>query len=447
MDTDSDTIAAIATPAGVGGVGIVRLSGPRVMEICEAVTGSCPPPRFARFGRFRDHDNTDIDHGIVLFFPSPGSYTGDDVVEFQGHGGPVVMDLLLARVVQLGARLARPGEFSERAFLNGRLDLVQAEAVADLIEASTRDAARLAMRSLKGELSKQVTRCAGLLMSIRTFLEAAIDFPEEEIDFLTDSDIKQQIETAIGEISRTREECDRGAILQNRFSVVLCGPPNVGKSSLLNALARNERAIVSATPGTTRDLIDETIRIGGVAVQLIDTAGLRENPEDIERQGIERALSALDQADLVIIVGDSQLSDRTVLDEILTNILPETPRLFVYNKIDLSGHPAGVGDNGQRVYVSAKTGEGLDALEKALHEHTRRGYAEGSMFLARRRHIDAMDRALEHIVCALDQITAGHAELTAEELRLGHRALGEITGEVTTDDLLSEIFGSFCIGK
>ncbi|MCZ7600987.1 MAG: tRNA uridine-5-carboxymethylaminomethyl(34) synthesis GTPase MnmE [Gammaproteobacteria bacterium] len=441
----ADTIAAIATPPGIGGIGIVRVSGPDAAEVCRALTGSCPPPRMARFGTFRGADGAAVDHGITLYFPRPASYTGEDVVEFEGHGGDTVMEILLEEACRAGARPARPGEFSERAFLNGRMDLAQAEAVADLIESASREAARLAMRSLEGVFSTRVAGCAEALMAIRLYVEAAIDFPEEEIDFLAESDVAARLDDARALVAGTLEESRRGALVRRGLDVVLAGAPNAGKSSLLNALAGRQRAIVSATPGTTRDTVDERVRIGGVTVNLVDTAGLREAAEEIEREGIRRAREAAAAADLVLAVCDDADGDEAA-DALIASLAPGPATLVVHNKIDLTD--AAPGDHGRpgHLWVSALTGAGIEALEHALMAHARRGGGE-NVFLARRRHVDALERALAALDEAVAETRLGNGELVAESLRLAHDALGEITGAVTSDDLLGAIFGSFCIGK
>ncbi len=434
--SEADTIAAIATPPGIGGISVVRVSGPRATGVARALCGQCPPPRHARLATFNAADEV-IDQGLVLYFPAPHSFTGEDVVEFQGHGGVTVPAMLLDAVLEAGARLARPGEFSERAFLAGRMDLAQAEALADLIESSSRDAARLAMRSLSGAFSRRVEDCVASLLGLRTFVEAAIDFPDEDIDFLADSDIEQRIDAVADTVSRTLAECERGAMLRQAFSVVLCGAPNVGKSSLLNALARRPRAIVSHTAGTTRDTLDEQVLIDGITIRLVDTAGIRDHADEIEREGIERARAAVADADLVISVVEDGVPAMALATDV--------PCIVVHNKIDISGADPGLHDGS--VFVSARSGEGIDALERAIAARARPGSEAGTVFLARRRHLDALRRAATEIDAARQQAGLGHGELVAESLRLAQQALGEITGAVTSEDLLGEIFGSFCIGK
>ena len=446
--TGSDTIAAIATPPGTGGVGIVRVSGADAFSICRKICGDCPPARTATLRKFRDIDGNVVDHGLILSFASPSSFTGEDLVEFQGHGGAMVLDMLLEAVLAAGARIARPGEFSERAFLNDRIDLVQAEAIADLIESGTRSGARLALRSLEGEFSSRVDEIAADMNGVRMYVEAAIDFPEEEIDFLADSDAGHRISTLIERLESLIGRCDRGSILRDGLNVVLCGAPNAGKSSLLNRLSGKARAIVTDTPGTTRDLLDENIQIGGVRLNLTDTAGLRDDAGPIEQEGIRRARGAMRQADLVVMVRDAS-ETATGDDKGLRHDLPEdVPILTVWNKIDLTGQEAGVNlDDDLELYVSAKHGSGIDALESRLSEFALGDYREENLILARRRHLDALTRALEHVRNANQRLISGAGELVAEELRLGHEFLGQITGRVSSDDLLGQIFSSFCIGK
>ncbi len=443
----SDTVAAIATPAGVGGVGIVRISGPAATAIAHILTGGLPAPGTFRFSRFRDADDTTIDEGVVLFFEGPHSFTGEDVVELQGHGGPVVMDLLLRRVLSLGVRMARPGEFSERAFLNGKIDLVQAEAIADLIDAGSADAARSATRSLEGEFSRQVNQLVEAITKLRMYCEAAIDFPEEEIDFLQDTKISEDLLTIEAAIQKIFDGVRTGVVLREGMRLVIAGRPNAGKSSLLNALARRESAIVTEVPGTTRDLLREQIQIDGMPIHLVDTAGLRDTTDRVEREGIDRARREIAKADLILWVYDARESN--VQADLVNAALPaEIPVTLVRNKIDLVDGTAPGGESRDRISISAKQDLGMDELRE--HLKSRMGYEgprEGS-FSARRRHLDALDRAAGSVEAArraLEKDRSG--ELMAEDLRHAQMALGEITGKVTADDLLGQIFSSFCIGK
>lgn len=445
----SDTIAAIATPPGVGGVGIVRVSGPAASAIARALTGGLPAPGTFRFSRFTDVDSTTIDEGVLLFFQGPHSFTGEDVVELQGHGGPVVMDLLLRRVLSLGARIARPGEFSERAFLNGKIDLVQAEAIADLIESGSADAARSATRSLEGEFSRQVNQLVEAITELRMYCEAAIDFPEEEIDFLQDSKISEDILTIEAAIQNIFDGARAGVVLREGMRLVIAGRPNAGKSSLLNALARRESAIVTEVPGTTRDVLREQVQIDGMPIHLVDTAGLRETSDQVEREGIHRARQEIAAADLILWVYDARDSNIQA-DLANAGLPPEIPVTLVCNKIDLVKDTPHLSANDGHAWVavSAKQGSGMNALRDHLKQ--RMGYEgprEGS-FTARRRHLDAIERAASSVAAArraLESTRSG--ELMAEDLRQAQLALGEITGTVTADDLLGRIFSSFCIGK
>ncbi len=444
-----DTIAAIATPPGRGGVGIVRVSGPGVKAIAEGVAGGLPPPRHASFRNFLDVDGGVIDQGLVLYFQAPHSFTGEEVLELQGHGGPVVMDLLLRRVLQLGARLARPGEFSERAFLNDRLDLAQAEAVADLIDAETEAAARLASRSLQGAFSRRIRELTEQLVELRVFVEAALDFPEEEIDFLADGQVQARLEAVIGAVERVRASARTGRLLRDGMNLVIAGLPNAGKSSLLNALAGSESAIVTEVPGTTRDLLRERISLEGVPVHLVDTAGLRETADRVEREGVRRARDELQRADRVLWVYDAA-TDPENRGLAAARLPPGVPVTLVRNKVDLVDEEPGLDERQgmPEVRLSARHGRGLELLRRHLLDCIGYQGAENSEFLARRRHLEAIDRALEALVRGRRVLEAHHAgELLAEELRLAQLALFEITGEFSADDLLGEIFSSFCIGK
>lgn len=446
----SDTIGAVATPAGYGGIGVVRVSGPAVRQVAQSLIGELPSPRFARYCAFRDAARQPIDHGIALYFPGPRSYTGEDVLELHGHGGPVVMDMLLRRVLELGARLARPGEFSERAFLNGKLDLAQAEAVADLIESSSESAARSALRSLDGKFSQWVQQNVEQLIALRTYIEAAIDFPEEEIDFLADEKIAGQL-AAIAEGLNTLSEATRqGCLLHDGMTVVLAGPPNAGKSSLLNALSQQDSAIVSTIPGTTRDVLRERIDIDGMPLHVLDTAGLREGGDALEAEGMRRARAAMERSDRTLLVIDDSSVDDTVLEGLLEQLPARLSVTIIRNKIDLTGRAMGAQETHGRseVALSAKTGDGLDELREHLKGCMGfRAAGEGS-FIARRRHLDAIRRARDHVQAGYRCLARTRAgELAAEELRLAQQALNEVTGEFTSEDLLRRIFASFCIGK
>lgn len=441
----TDTIAAIATAPGRGGIGVVRVSGPQAGLIATAMAGSLPIPRLAALRNFRDEHGAVIDQGLLLWFPAPDSFTGEDVIEFQGHGGPVVLDQLLKRIVSLGARLARPGEFTERAFLNDRLDLAQAEAVADLIDAGSAHAARAAMRSLQGEFSARIHALVEALIETRVHVEAAIDFPEEEVDFLSDAALHERIDALRESFRKVLSGAQQGRLLRDGMTVVIAGPPNAGKSSLLNALAGTDAAIVTDIPGTTRDVLRERINIDGLPINVVDTAGLRESPDVVEAEGIRRARLEIGRADRVLLVMDTREDEPAVED-----LPPQLPVTLIRNKIDLSGESPGVAEENGRtcVRLSARTGEGLDLLRQHL-KNAVDYHAEGSDdFIARRRHLEALERAANHLeqgVTALETARAG--EILAEELRLAQQALGEITGEFSSDDLLGRIFSSFCIGK
>ena len=432
-----DTIAAVATPPGRGGIGVLRVSGPRVSDVAAAVIGRLPAPRRATLCTARDSRGDPVDQGIALYFPAPHSYTGEPVLEFQGHGGPVVMQALLAAFLDAGARLAEPGEYTRRAFLNGRLDLAQAESVADLIDAASRAAARSALRSLSGEFSQAIDALVAALTELRALTEAMLDFPEDEVDALHRDDARARLETVRAGLEGVLAKSRQGSLLRSGINVVLAGRPNVGKSSLLNRLAGEERAIVTPIPGTTRDALRESIQIDGVPLNVIDTAGLRESRDEVERLGVERALKELGRADVVLAVYDAASPDRS---------LPTAPpadaaRIDVLNKIDLAP-----GENlPGAVRVSAKTGEGLDALRRAILESAG-WHADGeTVFLARERHLRALASARARLESAAGE--QGRWEFFAEELRLAQAALSEITGEFTADDLLGEIFARFCVGK
>ena len=440
-----DTIAAIATAPGRGGIGIIRVSGPGVIKVAEALTGRLPEPRYATFTPFRDEDGTVIDQGIALYFKGPDSFTGEDVIEFQGHGGPVVLDLLLNRVVSAGARIAEPGEFSKRAFLNDKIDLAQAEAIADLISSGTREAARSAMRSLAGVFSERVHQLLVSVTELRVYVEAAIDFPEEEIDFLSDANVLQQLKTIDRAFIKLLEEATEGALLSEGASVVLTGRPNAGKSSLMNLMTGRETSIVTEIPGTTRDIVNETLQLDGIPLRLVDTAGIRETQDLIETEGVRRAEQATAQADLVIAMVDATeenwLSDLRALGERSGGIT-----VRVCNKVDLlESEPAWPDDV---IPVSVKTGEGIERLKEQLKRCLGIEGSSESGFTARSRHVDALRRAAAAVARGQDLLELEQAgELLAEELRICQQCLSEITGEFSADDLLGEIFSSFCVGK
>ena len=444
-----ETIAAIATPPGIGGIGVVRISGIGAASIAKELLGSLPPPRAARLYPFRDGRRQVIDEGLALFFKGPASYTGEDVLELHGHGGPLVLDLLLARITDLGARMARPGEFTERAFLNGKLDLAQAEAVADLIESRTHAAARAAMQSLAGTFSKEINDFSGKLAELRVYIEADIDFSEDEIDSRSFKDIQQQLRSAQNTLDRLLDRARPGVLLGRGARVVLAGAPNAGKSSVMNALADADRAIVSDQPGTTRDLVESEIDLDGLPVRLVDTAGLRHSDDQVEGEGIRRATAAMAMADLVLLVIDDAAELQLAEKAAVKNALSDVPILRVYNKCDLSHRPYGSisGTNVASVAVSATGGGGIPNLLEAIK--TLLGYSRTTEdpLIARRRHLTALERADHHLRAAVDQAKGRATELLAEDLRLTQTALGEITGAVTTEDLLGQIFSSFCIGK
>ena len=444
---DTDTIVAAATPPGVGGVAVVRLSGPDVPRIAAAMLGSLPAPRYASYLAFRDARGELLDRGIALYFPAPRSFTGEHVLELQGHGGPVVVASLIEAAVALGARRALPGEFSQRAFLNDRLDLAQAEAIADLIGSGSGQAARAALRSLSGEFSRAVEAVAERVLELRLHVEAAIDFPEEEIDFLSDAALTARLEACEAAFHTLLERARAGRALADGYRVVIVGRPNAGKSSLLNRLAGQETAIVTEVAGTTRDILRERIDLDGLIVELVDTAGLRDDPDRIEAEGIRRAREALASADAVLLLRDASAADADLPPD---ETLPAgVPVVRVENKIDLTGGSAGlIGREPPAVAVSALTGSGFDALRTLLRELAGQGDSGEGTFTARRRHIEAIERAFAHFRAgrqALEEARAG--ELLAEELKLAHDALGEVTGRVTPDDLLGRIFAEFCIGK
>ncbi|HPE78770.1 MAG: tRNA uridine-5-carboxymethylaminomethyl(34) synthesis GTPase MnmE [Sedimenticolaceae bacterium] len=448
-DLAGDTIAAIATPPGRGGVGIVRISGNAVPLIAAAVLGSLPRARHAHHARFLDAAGEAIDEGIALYFAGPASFTGEDVLELQGHGGPVVLDLLLQRTLALGARLAEPGEFSRRAFLNDKLDLAQAEAIADLIDSQTRAAARSAMRSLSGAFSDRVHALVDAITELRMYVEAAIDFPEEEIDFLADDYIADTLHQLIAQVEKLLHRAHTGRLLRDGMTLVIAGLPNAGKSSLMNALTGQDSAIVTATPGTTRDVLREQIEIDGLPLHIIDTAGLRESADEVEREGVRRARAQLAGADHALWVFDGA-TDPDAAGLAVAGLPEGLAVTRVRNKTDLTAHPPGLQQlaDGPEIRLSAKTGAGVEALRSYLKGLVAfEGPGDGD-FSARRRHLDAIARAARALQAGRRALNEGRAgELLAEDLRQSQLALAEITGEFTADDLLGRIFSSFCIGK
>jgi tRNA modification GTPase len=446
------TIAAIATAPGRGGIGIVRVSGPAVRRIATSLFGHVPVARNAELHVLNDADANPIDQGLALFFPAPHSFTGEDVLELHGHGGPIVMQLLLQRVLALGAQIAAPGEFTQRAYLNDKLDLAQAEAVADLIDSGSSEAARAALRSLQGEFSARVHELAERVLELRMWIEAAIDFPEEEIDFLADRALGERMANLRQRFAELAETARQGALLRDGLTVVIAGRPNAGKSSLLNRLAGYEAAIVTATPGTTRDVLRERIAIDGLPLHVLDTAGLRESTDDVEAEGIRRAHHEIGRADRVLFVVDSADAEAVAAIEADLARLPhDVPHTVVFNKIDRSGEsPRVVAEEGgaARVYICASTGMGVDGLRSHLKDCIGFQPPASGALSARARHLDALRRSRAHVEVAHRLLTERHAgELVAQELRDAHQALGEITGEVSSEDLLGKIFGSFCIGK
>jgi tRNA modification GTPase len=447
----TDTIAAIASAPGRGAVGVIRVSGPLVQQIALGILGDVPAPRCARLAIFLDAVGSSLDAGLALYFPAPASYTGEDVLELQGHGGALVLDMVLQRLLDLGCRMARPGEFSERAFLNGKIDIAQAEAIADLIDAGTAAAARAAVRSMQGEFSARIAELKSRITELRAYVEAAIDFPDEEIDFLSGEALRARLTAVFNGFASITVAARQGALLREGLNVVIAGLPNAGKSSLLNRLAGDEVAIVADAPGTTRDVLRQHVHLDGLPVNLIDTAGLRAAVDAVEAEGVRRARSEIARADRILYVVDSgAAADSHSLAEELAQLPPGIPVTLVINKIDLTGMPARVDGAVEppRVWVSARTGLGVDVLRAHLLQSAGYLKAESGAFAARRRHLDALNRARGHVQCAADSWSETRAfELFAEDLRLAQLALSEITGEFTSEDLLGEIFGSFCIGK
>ncbi len=451
FQTDNDTIAAIATAPGRGGVGIVRVSGQKAYKIATGITKKQPKPRFAHYGPFLDSNEQELDQGLTLFFKGPNSFTGEDVVEFQAHGGPVVLDLLLKQVLTYGVRLARPGEFSERAFLNDKVDLAQAEAIADLIDSSSEQAVRAALRSLQGQFSDLIHEFVEQLIRLRIYVEAAIDFPEEEVDFLADGQVSKQLQSLQTELEAILNKARQGALLRDGMTVVIAGKPNAGKSSLLNALAGKDSAIVTDIAGTTRDVLREEIHLDGMPVHIIDTAGIRQATDEVERIGIQRALDEIKKADRLLLLVDANTTKETNIEKLWPEFLDDLPEklpvTLIRNKVDLNKEPLGYDQENAIIRLSAKTGEGIEQLQQHLKDIMGFNNPEGT-FMARRRHLDALERAADRLNQGYQQILATNAgELLAEDLKDVQQILGEITGEFSPDDLLGRIFSSFCIGK
>lgn len=448
--SETDTIAALATPPGRGGVGIIRISGKNATRVAEAIVGKIPTPRNAEYLPFVDENKDVIDSGLAIYFPAPNSFTGEDVLELHGHGGTVIMDMILKEVLKQPVRLALPGEFSQRAFLNDKIDLAQAEAIADLIEAGSEQAARSATRSLQGVFSEWVQSTVEQLIALRMYVEAAIDFPEEEIDFLADERVTDELDYLLDEIQKVISKAHQGQLLREGMRVVLAGQPNTGKSSLLNALAGRESAIVTDIPGTTRDVLREEINIDGLPLHIIDTAGLRESSDAVEQEGIRRTWQEIEQADCVLLMLDDRQGFSNAEQDILDQLPGHLPVTHVHNKIDLSQHKPGLleKEDHTEIWLSAKESNGIDLLRDHLKDIV--GYqniGEGN-FMARRRHLDALEKALEFVSKGKEQLREYRAgELLAEDLRQAQSFLNEITGEFGSDDLLGRIFSSFCIGK
>ncbi|MDA0119962.1 tRNA uridine-5-carboxymethylaminomethyl(34) synthesis GTPase MnmE [Vibrio sp. T11.5] len=451
----TETIVAQATAPGRGGVGIIRVSGPLAAKVASEVTGKELRPRYAEYLPFTAQDGTQLDQGIALYFPNPNSFTGEDVLELQGHGGPVVMDMLIKRILQIpGIRTARPGEFSERAFLNDKLDLAQAEAIADLIDASSEQAAKSALKSLQGAFSNRIQTLVESLIHLRIYVEAAIDFPEEEIDFLADGKVSADLQTIIDNLTAVRKEATQGAIMREGMKVVIAGRPNAGKSSLLNTLSGKESAIVTDIAGTTRDVLREHIHIDGMPLHIIDTAGLRDASDEVEKIGIERAWEEIEQADRVLFMVDGTTTDATDPKEIWPDFVDRLPNnigmTVIRNKVDQTDEILGIChvNDPTLIRLSARTGQGVESLRTHLKECM--GFAGGHEggFMARRRHLEALEKAAQHLDIGQQQLEGYMAgEILAEELRIAQQHLNEITGEFSSDDLLGRIFSSFCIGK
>ena len=442
-----DTIAAISTASGSSGIGVVRVSGPAAQSIATKVLGHCPKPRYAAYLPFLDADGQLIDRGIAIYYAAPNSYTGEDVLELQAHGGPALMQILLSRCLSLGARQAVPGEFTRRAYLNDKMDLAQAEAVADVINAATTEAAKSAMRSLSGEFSNRINQLLTRLIELRMYVEACLDFPEEEIDFITQGNVEQKIKDIVIALQKIYGEAKQGNLLREGMTVVLVGQPNVGKSSLINQLAAEEVAIVTSIAGTTRDTIKSSIQINGIPLHVVDTAGLRETEDEIERFGIARTWRALENANIALLLVDSTHGITEMEKSIIERLPKDLPKIWVHNKIDLSSKApsAETIDQELHIYLSAKTGLGIDLLREHLLKLIGWQSTSEGVFMARTRHLEAIKQVEQFLLTGL--VAIGQSEIVAENLRMAQEALNSITGEFTPDDLLGEIFSKFCIGK
>jgi tRNA modification GTPase len=443
----SDTICALATAYGQSGIGVIRVTGPLSKSISKKILHQDLEPRYAYYGSFFDNDNNLIDKGVAIAFPGPNSYTGEDVVEFQGHGGVSVIRKLLETIISLDVRVAEPGEFTKRAFLNGKMDLVQAEAVQDLIQSSSEESALSAVRSLTGEFSEKINQILSELISLRVFVEATIDFSDEEIDFLESHEVSSKLHSLKVTLLNILESANQGAILRDGIHVAIAGKPNAGKSSLLNSLTKQPSAIVTDVAGTTRDVLKETIQIDGMPIHIIDTAGLHNSDNIIEQEGIRRAHTEINNADVVLLVYDA--SDKSVDLSILPESVKDKPKIVIKNKIDLTGSKTGIQNiqNNPEISISAKNGDGINIVRKALADFAGLNSNTEGVFLARKRHIIAINETLSFINSAISQLDGGASELVAEDLRQAGMHLGQITGEFSSDDLLGQIFSSFCIGK
>ena len=443
----SDTICALATAYGQSGIGVIRVTGPLSKSISKKILHQDLEPRYAYYGSFFDNDNNLIDKGVAISFPGPNSYTGEDVVEFQGHGGVSVIRKLLETIISLDVRVAEPGEFTKRAFLNGKMDLVQAEAVQDLIQSSSEESALSAVRSLTGEFSEKINQILSELIALRVFVEATIDFSDEEIDFLESHEVSSKLHSLKVTLLNILESANQGAILRDGIHVAIAGKPNAGKSSLLNSLTKQPSAIVTDVAGTTRDVLKETIQIDGMPIHIIDTAGLHNSDNIIEQEGIRRAHTEINNADVVLLVYDA--SDKSVDLSILPESVKDKPKIVIKNKIDLTGSKTGIQNiqNNPEISISAKNGDGINIVRKALADFAGLNSNTEGVFLARKRHIIAINETLSFINSAISQLDGGASELVAEDLRQAGMHLGQITGEFSSDDLLGQIFSSFCIGK